>query len=104
MKSVFKALEEKRAEKVIGKSLEAHVRLHLNEVDETRVQSILGKHDAQWFIVSKLELVRDALPEVMGYEVSVEKVEGHTCPRCWNIVDVVGEDELCLRCHDVVKA
>lgn len=102
--AVFKALEEKRAEKVIGKSLEAHVRLHLNEVDETRVQSILGKHDAQWFIVSKLELVRDALPEVMGYEVSVEKVEGHTCPRCWNIVDVVGEDELCLRCHDVVKA
>lgn len=101
--SVFKALEEKRAEKVIGKSLEANVKLHLeNDVKET-AENVLGQHVAQWFIVSHVDYVEETLSKVMGYEVSVEAYEGHTCPRCWNVVKDVYEDGLCDRCHHVLE-
>ena len=101
--AVFKALEEKRADKVIGKSLEAHVLLHLNDADKAIVDAHLGARTAQWLIVSKVSHVDTALDAVMGFEVAVEKNEGHICPRCWNIVDTVSDAGLCDRCCDVLK-
>ncbi|AMC94627.1 isoleucine--tRNA ligase [Erysipelothrix larvae] len=101
--AVFKALEEKRADKVIGKSLEGLVKLHLSEKDQALVEQILGNNAAQWFIVSRLEFVDETLPEVFGFEVDVVKAEGSVCPRCWNIVtDAHEETGLCGRCHHVV--
>ena len=63
----------------------------------------LGARSAQWLIVSKVSHVDTALDAVMGFEVAVEKNEGHICPRCWNIVDTVSDAGLCDRCCDVLK-
>lgn len=102
--AVFKALEEKRADKVIGKSLEGHVLLNLNAQDKDLVKTYLGDHLAQWFIVSKVTLTDENLPEVLGFNVDVELSVGETCPRCWNIVETThGEDGLCDRCYHVLK-
>lgn len=102
--SVFKALEVKREEKVIGKSLEAHVKLHLKDDLKQDLLSVCGDHLAQWFIVSKLSLVDETLELVMDVEIEVEANLGETCPRCWNIVDLVDEEGLCDRCASVLKA
>lgn len=103
--SVFKALEEKRTDKVIGKSLEGHVRLHLSDSDKALVDTYIGNRLAQWLIVSSIELVDESLPEVLGFEIDVVKAEGSVCPRCWNIVhDVDEETGLCARCHTVMES
>lgn len=101
--AVFKALEEKRAAKVIGKSLEGHVRLNLNSEDKALVDQLLGSRLAQWLIVSKVSFVEETLPEVLGFEVDVVFNDGVICPRCWNVVDHAHEDGLCDRCYDVLK-
>ena len=101
--AVFKALEDKRAEKVIGKSLEAHVYLHLDEQKRELVEKLIGEELAQWLIVSKVSFTEDELPEVMDHQVAVENIEGYECPRCWNIVEVVNNDGLCARCEAVLK-
>ncbi|NLW14740.1 MAG: isoleucine--tRNA ligase [Erysipelothrix sp.] len=101
--AVYKALEDKRAEKVIGKSLEAKVLLNLNAEDKALVETYLGERKSQWFIVSECELVEDTLPEVMGVMVDAVPFVGVTCPRCWNLVKTVDEDGLCERCHHVLK-
>lgn len=102
--AVFKALEEKRADKVIGKALEAHVLLHLNNEDKALVENFLGERTAQWFIVSKCSLVDETLPQVHDFEIDVLVAEGETCPRCWNLVDHLhDENGLCDRCDHVIN-
>lgn len=93
---VYKALEEKRADKVIGKSLEADVTIQLDDELYDIVENVLGNDLAQWLIVSK------ATPTKGDYSIMVEKANGSVCPRCWNIVENVDEDGLCSRCHNVI--
>ena len=96
---VNKALEAARAEKTIGKSLEAAVVLHL-----TADQAALKKEDlaflADLFIVSKVTLGEDA--EGNSAAVDVAPAAGRKCARCWKFHEEVGGDELCPRCHAVV--
>ncbi|HZJ87338.1 MAG TPA: isoleucine--tRNA ligase [Erysipelothrix sp.] len=101
--AVYKALEDKRAEKVIGKSLEAEVILNLNDEDKALVDTYLGETLKQWFIVSDVSFSEDALPEVLGFNIDVVPFVGETCPRCWNLVDEVDENGLCVRCQNVLK-
>ena len=94
------ALEQARADKVIGKSLEAAVALtvlqedaFLQEMDEDAL--------ADLFIVSQVQLtVGDEV------KVSVKAAEGAKCGRCWKVlhsVKAVGEHEaLCPRCAAVM--
>ena len=101
--AVFKALEDKRAEKVIGKSLEALVTLHLEEEMKTLVDKVLGEELAQWLIVSKVNFTEDSLETVLDYEIKVENIEGEQCPRCWNIVEHLETSGLCSRCDKVMN-
>ena len=94
---VFKALEQARADKVIGKSLEAKVVIALNEADRTLVDAYFGSKFAQWLIVSKVEVALGS-----EREVSVEKFNGTVCPRCWNVHEGSNEHGLCDRCADVM--
>ena len=90
------ALEAARAEKKIGKSLEAKVALTVPAAD-----AFLAEMDAQFvadlFIVSQVEVT-------VGGElaVSVAGAEGVKCPRCWKFHTAAGADDLCPRCADVV--
>ena len=94
------ALEQARADKVIGKSLEAAVDLTVPEED-----AFLAEMDADevadLFIVSQVRLtVGDQV------KVVVEAAQGAKCGRCWKVlhsVKAVGEHEaLCPRCAAVM--
>ena len=91
------ALEEARAAKVIGKSLEADVHLTVPEGDV-----FLADEDpaalADLLIVSKVELT-------VGGElaVRVENAAGTKCPRCWKHSVDANAEGLCPRCAEVVR-
>ena len=100
---IFKVLEEARAEKVIGKSLEAHVMINVSDEDRALIEKLCGNHFNQWLIVSKVSFSVDELKQYEVCQVEVEKCEGKVCPRCWNITDSHAEDGLCERCAEVLK-
>ena len=99
---VLVALEKKRNEKVIGKSLEAKVILHTDD----DLSDILPEL-AMAFIVSKVEIGEgegELKGGVEGLSVTVVKAEGGKCERCWTYSDFVGtgHPELCERCAKVI--
>jgi len=101
---VLKALENARNEKVIGKSLNAHVIIY----PKPRIDNIINRLNvnlAQIFIVSKFEIKHDGFGAYKGQDVSIDvlKAEGHTCDRCWQVVDKVDDEGLCDRCAEVLK-
>jgi isoleucyl-tRNA synthetase len=95
---VLTVLEQKRSEKVIGKSLEAKVILKGGE-DLTDILPEL----AAAFIVSQVEYQKGN--ETL--EIIVEKADGGKCSRCWIFSASVGNDtehsELCGRCLSVIS-
>jgi len=91
---VNKELEISRNEKVIGSSLEAEVKLKIDE-KYNEVKELLGDKLHQLFIVSKVSYDGNK-------EVEVIKHSGEKCERCWNYVDVLKES-ICERCHNVIK-
>lgn len=94
---VLKALEEAREQKVIGKSLQAKVELVVTKEQKDAIE-FLNMKLHQVLIVSAVDLtVGDHL------SVNVKPAVGDTCARCWNVVDHVHEDELCDRCHNILK-
>lgn len=100
---VLKALEQARNDKIIGKSLNAKVTLN----PTPKIAKLLLSLDiniAQVFIVSSFEVVGNPIDasEYESGQIKVESAVGHTCARCWQIVDHVDEDELCDRCRDIL--
>ncbi len=97
---VLKALEEARAEKLIGSGLEAKVIL----TTDAKTFAFLQRYSAELryiFIVSQVELLQgDAL------KVEVKKADGVKCERCWNYSARVGEFEkyptACERCVEAL--
>jgi len=100
---VFKALEEARAEKIIGKSLEAHVIINVNDEDRALIEEYCGNKFNQWLIVSRVSFSVDELKAYEVCQIAVEKCEGKVCPRCWNITESNAEDGLCQRCAAVLE-
>ncbi|MBQ0064675.1 MAG: isoleucine--tRNA ligase [Firmicutes bacterium] len=94
--AVFKALEEARAAKTIGKSLEAAITVSV-DADTKAVLEEMLPNVAQWLIVSEATVVKGDL------KVDVVKAEGEVCPRCWNVTKSHNEDCLCDRCFKVIK-
>ncbi len=98
--AVNKALEDARAEKVIGKPLEAAVTVTLGDAlyDELLPHTALLQ---KCCIVSAVTLVRgDALA------VAVSRAPGEKCERCWGYFTDLGTDPkhptLCVRCAGAV--
>jgi isoleucyl-tRNA synthetase len=101
---VLKALENARNEKIIGKSLNAHVILY----PKGKVADLLEKIDvnlAQIFIVSKLDIDKDGFGKYKGTDVSIDVLEapGHICDRCWQVVPEVNTEGICPRCQSVLE-
>ncbi len=99
---VNKALEEARAQKLIGKSLEAKVTLKCGRDCYDFTKSVEGELVAA-FIVSAVEVEKS---EFDGVEVKVEVAPGQKCERCWTHNDTVGKcaehPTLCARCAEIV--
>ena len=103
-------LEEKRAAKRIGKSLEAKVTLCPADADAAAVLDALKGLDlAELFIVSAVETVSaapaDAKPGLSfpGIAVAADVAPGVKCPRCWTHSTAADADGLCPRCAKVVS-
>lgn len=108
---VFKALEEARNQKLIGKSFEAAVTLYVSE----NIKDQLSKLNAdirQALIVSELTLadLTDAPSQALKFDdmaVLVEHAQGEVCPRCRMIKTDVGTHEhfgqLCGHCAQIVE-
>lgn len=102
---VLTALEQKRGEKLIGKSLEAKVTLYTDD-DLSEILPML----ASAFIVSKVELAKgegEFKGTVDGLSITVTKAAGEKCERCWTYSEEVGKNSdyptLCERCAAVMK-
>ena len=99
-------LELARADKRIGKALEAHVTLSHHEALEA---ATAGMNLAELFIVSSVEW---ADPEdgalsgngtnFGGVTVGVSEAKGEKCPRCWMHSLKANAEGLCPRCAAVV--
>ena len=103
------ALELARAEKKIGKSLEARVTL-VRESDEGHPPRLFDDEKlAELFIVSAVEAVTDgekyasaAETPIEGVRVLVTEAPGTKCPRCWRHTAAADGEGLCPRCARVV--
>ncbi len=93
------ALEAARAEKKIGKSLEAKVTVPAGKIDGDRFMDMEDLADLM--IVSQVEVSADAA------DVQVAPAQGAKCERCWKVLPSVGRDGehpgLCPRCARVVR-
>ena len=105
-----KALEEARNEKVIGKSLEAHLTVYPNEVIKTLLEAV-NSDVAQLLIVSQLTIAEGPAPEgaVVFEDVAfvVEHAQGQVCDRCRRIDITVKERSyqalVCDHCAEILE-
>jgi len=83
------AIEEKRANKVIGSSLEAEIKLTLNKENYDIMENL---DLAEYFITSK---AHRALSEDKELKIEVTKAKGNKCQRCWKILEKKCNREEC---------
>ena len=106
-------LETARADKRIGKALEAHVALYpTDDAAKTCLEAVREMNLAELFIVSDVLLEGEKPQEASvcahgenfsGMLIEVRNAEGVKCPRCWmHFVNADAETGLCPRCASVV--
>jgi len=117
---VNKVLEQARAEKAIGSSLEAKVWLYVADAEwrdrlatlnPTNALAGNGVDELRYlFLVSQVEVMPERRPLPLNYTldqphlwVGVDTASGQKCVRCWNYAESVGHSErhphLCDRCE-----
>ena len=106
-------LELARADKRIGKSLEAHVTLSaLDAPAAEALKAIAGMNLAELFIVSNVSVASEKSKEnavtgsglnFPGMVVEVTEAPGTKCPRCWMHSEQADAEGLCPRCAAVMK-
>ncbi len=108
---VMKALEIARADKLIGKSLDAKLTIATDDAEQYAVLDSYRDQLEDIFIVSGVTLVNAAPADgfftetVSGIGVKVETADGEKCDRCWKYsADAVkdGDSCLCPRCKAVI--
>ena len=107
-------LETARADKRIGKSLEAHVALFATDEDAKAALDTIKTVDLpEIFIVSNVSTNEAAPAEgavvgqgvnYPGLTVAVTEAKGTKCPRCWMHSESADEHGLCPRCAAVCKS
>ena len=107
---VKKVLEQARAEKTIGASLEASVTLYCGDAVYDLLNSIPMDELADLMIVSHVELVKGeggAASAVEGLGIAAAHATGDKCERCWKYSADIGtppaHPTLCARCASVVE-
>ena len=109
---VMKALELARAEKLVGKSLEAKITLYTKDTDMLALLRGFGKELNTVFIVSGVALSAEDAPAdaltdgASGVGVLVAPADGCKCDRCWSYSEngVQTEDGgfLCECCKNIL--
>ena len=110
---IMKALEEARAGKLIGKSLDAKVTIYTKDAEILKTLGDFADELKTVFIVSGVELVPEDAPEgafketESGIGVVVSTADGHKCDRCWAYSADCTESEdgfICERCRKIVES
>ena len=105
-KVVTGAIEKKRADKVIGSSLEAHVDIFLDKTTIAEIQNINFEEIIITSSVNFHELTNNKgfnLEEVANVHVEVSKTNGEKCKRCWKYSAELINQEICSRCEKAIK-
>ena len=104
---VSKKLEEARAEKIIGHSLNARIVLFAEGNLYEFIKNNLNLLQSV-FITSGLEVEENQRDKEVKLGVKVMQAEGEKCERCWMYSTTVGEDKdkptICKRCSEVLKS
>lgn len=109
---VQKVLEQSRKDKVIGKALEAKVKLFCNGEMYDFISAISDELKTV-FIVSGVEVKNGDSGDVKaesleGVSITVEPADGQKCERCWSHSTTVGQNAehptLCERCVNIIEA
>ena len=98
---VSKKLEEARAAKEIGSSLEAGVKIQVKKEQMPLMSQLTEQSLKEFFIVSQVEYTEG--PEI---QTQVHKAHGEKCPRCWNydtLVEVPGYGHICPKCSGALS-
>lgn len=102
---VKKVLEQARADKRIGSSLEAVLTLYCNDELYAFLNTIPMDELADLFIVSQVHLEQGeggVKGVVEGLGAAADHAAGTKCLRCWKYEPAVGENGLCPRCAKVL--
>ena len=101
-----------RAEKMIGKSLDAKVTVYTNDNDAYATLSAFADKLAETYITSAAYVTLGDAPEgaftetQTGIAVKVEPADGQKCDRCWSYsTEGVTDEEggfLCERCRKIL--
>ena len=113
---ITKALENARAEKVIGHPLEAKVLVNV----EGEIAEFLS---SQWQVIKEISIVSEltsvsrdqfedltvyASEELKGLQIAIKPASGDKCERCWTRSESVGQNNdhplICNRCSTVVNS
>ena len=97
---VMKVLEDARADKKIGKSLDAKVLIVTSDAEKYETYMALADQLPTVFIVSQVEVEKGDKEEI-----TVLPAEGCRCGRCWTYVKKgvgEGEDFLCVKCSRIL--
>jgi len=101
---VNRALETARQEKIIGTSLQAHVRLAAGGDAAALLQSVAD--DLPMLFIASQVALETGGPD--GVSVSVARAEGQKCDRCWRVVPEISREArfagLCGRCVEALAA
>lgn len=96
---VNKELEEKRNEKVFGKSLEASVLLEVDSKTLSLLQSV-EKELKPAFIISDLQLKEGS----EAIKATAYKYDGEKCVRCWKLFpEPEIKEGICTDCTKAIK-
>lgn len=116
--AVLKAIELKREVGVVKLSLESKVTLHLDAASNegkliNQFLKDLSMHEEvkrflkEWLIVSQVSISHDKTgldaTALSWLFVAVDHAAGNKCPRCWQWDAYDHPDQLCERCHNVLK-
>ena len=108
---VMKTLEIARADKLIGKSLDAKVTLYTEDKETYELLDSFKDELATVFITSAASLVNGPAPEGAfcdnGSTISVvvETAPGHKCDRCWMYScdgEMTEDGFICSRCREII--
>ena len=106
-KVITGALEKKRAEKIIGSSLEAHIDIYVESsiikkienysLDEISITSSFAFHEFKDYTKGF------SIEEIPNVKIVVTKTEGKKCQRCWKYKEQLIREEICDRCEKAIS-
>ncbi len=108
-REVNKKIEESRQTGLVGLSLDAKVKINIENDDYKFIFDKNAQEIADIFIVSQVERMSESLENtgITGVSISVEHADGEKCERCWKYDVAVGQDsnhkDVCPRCASVLN-